>query len=164
MESLIGIHLIAGVQEAALHFIHKIGIELSPNKMIIENFPPQIDIEDMTKENITRFKNTLQETELKYTFRKKLLLLQAMTNTSFNSSISESNERLAYIGKAVYEFFITRIIYEKKIISHRFNYDETAILTQEFSRLHCHKIKFSEKSVNKISSQFGQFPTDDISL
>lgn len=64
VESLIGIHLLAGGQVAALHFIYKIGIETSPHKMKIENFP-LIDVENMTIVDIKSFKHLLQDTENK---------------------------------------------------------------------------------------------------
>lgn len=113
------VYLIVGGQEVALHIRNKIGIETSPHKMRIDNFPPEIDVEDMTKVDIISFKDILQDTEneIKYKFTKKQLLLQALTNSSFKNDINDCNQRLVYLGEAIYQFFITRTIYENKNLS-----------------------------------------------
>ena len=135
LEALIGSFLLASGQTGALQFMAKVGINLSadnPTENVLkrvasstkdfQHFQPQSDafidvkirLNEQDKASSLYQKLDVQKVEslIGYTFREKSFLLQAFTHASYGDNrLTESYEKLEYLGDAVLDYLVTAYIF-----------------------------------------------------
>ena len=135
VEALIGSFLLASGQAGALQFMATVGINLSADnstaKLLhrvagltreFQNVEPQLDafidyqvrLYEQDKASSLYQKLDVQKIEslIGYTFREKSFLLQAFTHASYGDNrLTESYEKLEYLGDAVLDYLVTAYIF-----------------------------------------------------
>ncbi|XP_059486205.1 endoribonuclease Dcr-1 [Neocloeon triangulifer] len=125
VEALIGAYLIACGPRGALLFMSWLGIRVLPKAVASDNSqqygklkPPQSPL----LRNVPNPKGELEkmlygfekfEERLKYRFRDRAYLLQAMSHASYSPNrLTDCYQRLEFLGDAVLDYLITRYLYE----------------------------------------------------
>ncbi|KAL2341557.1 hypothetical protein Fmac_009497 [Flemingia macrophylla] len=106
VEALIGAFLSTGGEKAALLFMDWVGIKVSFDKIPYERV---FDIQPEKLVNVSFI-----ESQLKYTFRDRSLLVEALTHGSYMlPEVPRCYQRLEFLGDSILDYLITRHLYEK---------------------------------------------------
>jgi dsRNA-specific ribonuclease len=135
VEALIGIFLLKSGQPGALQFMARIGINLSAENSTenllnrvtnqagqFQHFQPQSDAFIDAHVRLSKQQNASSlyakldarkiESIIGYTFRERSFLLQAFTHASYSDNrLTESYEKLEYLGDAVLDYLVSAYIY-----------------------------------------------------
>ncbi|XP_014251027.1 endoribonuclease Dicer isoform X2 [Cimex lectularius] len=116
IEALIGVYLKSCGILGALKLCNWLGIlalEISDIKQILIDPAPSANVNEI--EHISRYiiEADKLEKKLKYKFKDRSFLLQALTHSSYTQSVTECYQRLEFLGDAILDFLITIHIYEK---------------------------------------------------
>jgi dsRNA-specific ribonuclease len=99
---------------------------------------------------------SILETLLGYTFKKKMLLLEALTHASFrNSQENSSYERLEFLGDAVLDYIVsTRLYAHEPALSHqKMHAIRTATVNASFLAFRMFETTVPEETINKATMQ-----------
>ncbi|KAK7380380.1 hypothetical protein VNO78_32890 [Psophocarpus tetragonolobus] len=106
VEALIGAFLISGGEKAALLFMDWVGIKVNFNKIPYER---HFDIQPEKLVNVS-----LLESQLKYSFQDRSLLVEALTHGSYMlPEVPRCYQRLEFLGDSVLDYLITWHLYGK---------------------------------------------------
>ncbi|XP_050727390.1 endoribonuclease Dicer-like isoform X4 [Eriocheir sinensis] len=120
VEALIGVCLVVGGSEAAIAFLHNLGIGVSKGTSLLKMKLPvksaMLSDEREAKEEVQRYykKSCLDKLEKKinYTFRDKSILVQAVTHSSYSQNrVTDCYQRLEFLGDAVLDYLVTGMIF-----------------------------------------------------
>nr|XP_040578741.1 endoribonuclease Dicer-like [Lepeophtheirus salmonis] len=200
LESIIGVYLLHYGCKATLRMMAtKMGISLFPNVKVENNIcghsklkvsqslnwfvPPTNAIQDFGKKVVNhdilnRLLLKLQyktiEKIIGYEFKEKTFLLQAFTHSSFSSNkITDSYERLEFLGDAILDYLVTSYIFIEfptygpgKVTDARsavVNNVTLAILTIK-SELYCHLLHSEPLILSRIDSMIANMEFDESNM
>lgn len=94
--------------------------------------------------------DTLQPLEvlIGYTFKKKELLVEAMTHASYNGG-SQSLERLEFLGDAVLDYIVVKTMYEVAELSHvQMHHLRTSLVNADYLAFICMEWSFEQEIID----------------
>lgn len=115
VESLIGLHYMHGGIELAAESLEKLGIVQGMREYLRRPFfqPPRKRVTNSVDPRIHSSKIAAVENILGYTFRRKAILVEALTHSSYTKSELYCYQRLEFLGDAVLGFMIVDRIFQR---------------------------------------------------
>ncbi|KRZ14848.1 Endoribonuclease Dicer [Trichinella zimbabwensis] len=130
VEALVGCYLLEAGMRPAIKLLKWFGIDIDDN-VILMNFPSSssssfcsescvlIGPEEKIHSIWTAYDLSSFEAKIGYRFTNKAYLIQALTHSSYNeveTPVTESYERLEFLGDAILDYLISRHLYSSKRI------------------------------------------------
>ncbi|XP_015784164.1 endoribonuclease Dicer [Tetranychus urticae] len=129
MEALLGAHLICLGEKAAISFLSWIGMplftsfnfdSLMNDNSYLPSYHDTVPIENPAEIQAAWRCGNLSKLEQKlgYTFKRKDLLIEALTHPSWSRSHFNSYQRLEFLGDAILDYLITSYIFDNQKYQH----------------------------------------------
>ncbi|KAG6546729.1 hypothetical protein Mapa_011918 [Marchantia paleacea] len=109
VEAFIGAHLVDGGPDAALAFMHWLGIEVDFDPELVSQASARCagDVRFIQGIDLSKLEGVLG-----YTFQNKAVMVEALTHSSYDRPLGNCYQRLEFLGDAVLDYLITSHLYE----------------------------------------------------
>ncbi|XP_069951425.1 endoribonuclease Dicer-like isoform X2 [Cherax quadricarinatus] len=121
VEALIGAYLLTGGTDAAINFLHKLGLGVCNGESLLKSqldVPSAVVSQDaqQAESEIRRYYRIScldrLEKAIKYSFNDKSFIVQAVTHSSYSpNKVTDCYQRLEFLGDAVLDYLVTGHIY-----------------------------------------------------